>query len=66
MSIATTINECDNHIKYGGHEYVEIAGLKWATMNIGATSVTDYGLYFQWGDANGYTSEQVDTNKAFV
>ena len=34
---------------YMGHDYVEINGLKWATMNIGASSVTDYGLYFQWG-----------------
>ena len=42
-----------------GHEYVEIAGIKWATMNVGATSVTDYGLYFQWGDISGYTSSQV-------
>ena len=41
------------------HEYVEIAGIKWATMNIGATAVTDTGLYFQWGDISGYTSSQV-------
>lgn len=43
----------------GGHEYVEIGGIKWATMNIGATCVTDYGLYFQWGDISGYTVDQV-------
>jgi len=42
-----------------GHDYVEIAGLKWATMNIGASKVTDPGLYFQWGDINGYTGAQV-------
>lgn len=41
---------------YGGHDYVEIAGLKWATMNVGANSITDTGLYFQWGDISGYTS----------
>lgn len=41
------------------HEYVEIAGIKWATMNVGAESVTDYGLYFQWGDTQGYTASQV-------
>lgn len=41
-----------------GHEYVEIAGMKWATMNVGASSVTDYGLYFQWGDTQGYTAAQ--------
>ena len=28
-------------------------------MNIGANSVTDYGLYFQWGDTQGYTIDQV-------
>lgn len=40
------------------HEYVEIGGVKWATMNVGATSVTDTGLYFQWGDISGYTAAQ--------
>ncbi len=41
------------------HDYVEIAGIKWATMNIGATGITDGGLYFQWGDTSGYTADQV-------
>ena len=41
------------------HDYVEIGGLKWATMNVGATSITDTGLYFQWGDTQGYTADQV-------
>lgn len=44
---------------YNGHDYVEIGGLKWATMNVGANSITDGGLYFQWGDTQGYTSSQV-------
>lgn len=45
---------------YKGHEYVEIGGLKWATMNIGASQPSDYGcLYFAWGDTQGYTAEQV-------
>ena len=42
-----------------GHEYIEIGGKKWATMNVGANSVTDTGLYFQWGDTQGYTAAQV-------
>lgn len=42
-----------------GHDYVEIGGIKWATMNVGANSITDYGLYFQWGDTQGYTAAQV-------
>jgi hypothetical protein len=28
-------------------------------MNVGANSVTDTGLYFQWGDTQGYTAAQV-------
>ena len=35
------------------YEYVDLglpSGLKWATMNVGATSEMDYGYYFQWGD----------------
>lgn len=26
------------------------SGLKWANMNVGATSVTSYGDYFAWGE----------------
>ena len=48
---------------YKGHEYVEIGGLKWATMNIGASKPSDYGLYFQWGDTQGYTAEQVGSGE---
>ena len=44
---------------YNGHDYVEIGGVKWATMNVGANSITDTGLYFQWGDISGYTASQV-------
>lgn len=35
-----------------GHEYVDLglpSGTKWATMNIGASSETDYGNYYQYG-----------------
>ena len=48
---------------YCGHEYVEIGGLKWATMNIGANSIIDNGLYFQWGDTQGYVASQVGSGK---
>ena len=51
----------------GSHtgDYVEIAGVKWATKNVGASSVTDYGLYFAWGDKSGYTASQVGVDKTF-
>ena len=46
-----------------GHDYVEIGGLKWATMNIGASQPSDYGLYFAWGDTQGYTAAQVGSGE---
>ena len=36
-----------------GKDYVDLgltSGTLWATMNVGATSETDEGSYFQWGD----------------
>jgi len=48
---------------YNGHDYIEIGGIKWATMNVGANSVTDTGLYFQWGDTQGYTADQVGSGE---
>ena len=55
VSICTT--EGDVHYNpyvdpYNGHEYVDLglpSGTKWATMNIGASSETDYGNYYQYG-----------------
>lgn len=48
------------------YEYVDLglpSGLKWAKCNIGATSETDYGLYFQWGATEGYTAEQIENGE---
>ena len=45
------------------HDFVEIGGVKWATMNVGANSITDAGLYFQWGDTQGYTDAQVGSGE---
>ena len=36
-----------------GHEWVDLglpSGLKWATCNVGATSPSEYGSYFAWGE----------------
>ena len=54
--------------KTNGHAYVDLglpSGTLWATMNVGANSETDKGLYFQWGDVQGYSQEQVGTDKTF-
>ena len=54
VSICTT--EGDVHYNpydpYNGHDYVDLglpSGTKWATMNIGVSSETDYGNYYQYG-----------------
>ena len=51
--------------QHNGHEFVDIGGIKWATCNIGAEKPTDFGLYFQWGDRKGYTSNEVGHIKKF-
>lgn len=45
---------------YNGHEYVDLglpSGLKWATMNVGATTPEAYGDYFAWGETEPYYTE---------
>ena len=48
-----------------GHDYVEIGGKKWATMNVGATTIagpeTAYGDYYAWGETVTYYTK-VDFN----
>ena len=51
---------------YNGHEYVDLglpSGTKWAKMNVGANSPTDYGLYFAWGETTGYTASQLGNSE---
>ena len=53
---------------YNGHAYVDLglpSGTKWAKMNVGASSETDRGLYFAWGETQGYTASQVGGHKVF-
>ena len=43
--------------KINGHEYVDLglpSGLKWASMNVGATKPEEYGDYFAWGETEPY------------
>lgn len=47
-----------------GFEFVDFelpSGTLWATKNVGASKATDCGLYFQWGDTQGYSKDQVGT-----
>ena len=45
-----------------GHEWVDLGlSVKWATCNVGASSPSDYGNYYAWGDI-GTTSEYTEEN----
>ena len=42
-----------------GHEWVDLglpSGTKWATMNVGASSPSDYGNYYAWGETSTKSS----------
>lgn len=51
--------QVDDWQNINGYNYVEIGGLKWAKMNVGATSIADspetsYGNYYAWGELDTY------------
>ena len=58
----------DDYDPLNGVEYVDL-GLPskklWAKCNLGANSEEESGLYFQWGDTQGYTKEQIGNPKQF-
>ena len=66
-NVSYCVNENEVHYNaydpYTGHAYIEIGGLKWATMNIGASVITDYGLYFQWADTQPYTAAEASNGQ---
>ena len=53
------VDPCESEKVKTTYEWVEIGGVKWATKNVGALTVTDYGQKFSWGGVNGYTNDQV-------
>lgn len=62
--------DSDDGTTINGHEYVKIAGRKWATMNVGATTVADswdtsYGGFYAWGEIDTYY-KQVGENKVVM
>lgn len=36
------------------HDYILVDGVKWATMNVGAASLTDPGYYFKWAGVDSH------------
>ena len=57
-----TIMEGKKKINNNGYDYVDLelpSGTLWATCNVGASKPSEYGLLFQWGDTQGWATEQV-------
>ena len=43
-------------LKPSAYEFVDLGlSVKWATCNVGATKPEEFGLYFAWGETQGYT-----------
>ena len=57
-------NDMDKSNKMdGGRDYEHVnlglpSGTLWATCNVGATSPEQAGLYFAWGETEGYTADE--------
>ena len=48
---------------HNGHGFVDLglpSGTLWATCNVGASSPEQAGLYFAFGETEGFTAEQVE------
>ena len=58
------MNDTSNKVNtHNGHEFVDLglpSGTLWATCNVGATSPEQRGLYFAWGETEGYSADQVE------
>ncbi len=52
--LATSCDKDENDAyPYGGYEYVDLglpSGIKWATMNLGASRPIDVGDFYSWGE----------------
>ena len=49
-----------------GHDYVDLGlSVKWATCNIGASSPSDYGDYFAWGETSTKSEYEEKNSKTY-
>ena len=50
----------DKKINSNGFDYVDLglpSGTLWAACNVGASKPSESGLYFAWGETQGYTAD---------
>lgn len=66
-NIKTLSIMADKKINNNGYEFVDLelpSETLWSTSNVGASKPTEYGLYFQWGDTVGYSSEKIGKRRS--
>ena len=60
-SINTRLFALEAKLGITPHVYVDLGlSVKWATCNVGAENPEDAGLYFAWGETEGYTANTSD------
>ena len=52
-------------IKYQTVDLGLTSGTLWMDRNVGAEEITDNGLYFAWGETQGYTAEEIGVSRQF-
>ena len=56
----------DVSVTSNGHDYVDLGlSVKWATCNVGASSPSDYGDYYAWGETSTKSSYDEDNSKTY-
>lgn len=61
-----TLKEENNRIE--NYQLIDLglpSGTLWMDRNVGASSPEDAGLYFAWGETQGYTADEVGKTKQF-
>lgn len=64
VSLSKDVEKVHYNLDANGYDYVDLelpSGTLWATCNVGASKPSESGLYFQWGDTQGYTTDQIGT-----
>ena len=59
--------EITYNVNSNNHNYVDLclpSGTLWSSMNLGASSIQDEGLWYTWGGLQGYTLQQIDGHQA--
>ena len=65
MNKAIEIGLFNKYINYKAVDLGLTSGTLWMDRNVGAEKDTDYGLYFAWGETEGYTADEVGKTKQF-